>query len=105
MFKASRPALLRALAGVALLTAVGLPLLAPTPAQAWWRGGWWHPGVSFGIRIGGPIFVGPPVYGPPVYYGAPYYAPPYYARPYPGAYWVRPHYNQFGYFVPGHWVR
>ena len=51
------------------------------PAEAYWvRGGWgWRPPV---------VFV-----GPPAVYAAPAYGP----------YWVRPHYDRWGRFIPGHW--
>lgn len=85
-----RKAALFSLAGVAAL--VGL-VAAPAPAEAWWvRPGW-------GWR--GPVYVVAP---PPYFAPRPYFVPP----PYPGygapaAYWARPHYNRYGYFVPGQW--
>jgi hypothetical protein len=81
----------RAAVFAALGAALALPLMVPTPAEAWWRGGWggwggwhggccWHSGVSIGIGL--PLYAPPPVYyapPPPVYYGPPpvvYGAPP-----------------------------
>lgn len=54
-----------------------------------------------------PIYPGPyygprrAYYAPGPYYGArPYYGPwPYYSRPI----WIRPHYNRYGAWIPGHW--
>ena len=72
----------------AMLSAVlgiGAVLAAPQPAQAYWtRWGWRAPVVV----------VPPPVlaYGPPPYGLAP--------RP---VVWVRPHYDPWGHFIPGHW--
>jgi hypothetical protein len=83
-------------AGLVLAGLVGVGVAAaPTPAQAWWRGGWCC-GVRFGLFVP-PIVVAPPIYAPaPVYYSPPvaYYPPP---RP-----WIPPHW-QGGYWVPGHW--
>ncbi|MDT7952846.1 MAG: hypothetical protein RQ966_15185 [Acetobacteraceae bacterium] len=65
----------------------GVALLPSHEARAWWdHWGRWHPG-----RPGPRVIVGPPVYAPVPYPG------PRYAR------WIPPHYNRFGYFVPGHW--
>lgn len=48
-------------------------VLAPSPAQAWWRGGVW-------VGVAPPLYYAPPYYPPPpVYYAPPppvYYAPP-----------------------------
>ncbi len=78
--------------GSALAATLATPLLAPSPAQAWWaRPGYgWHAG--YGLHYGwgwhagwgwrGGVFVGAPavVVGPPVAY-APYrWAPGYYTR-------------------------
>lgn len=56
-----------------------LPLLLPTKAHAWVRGGWgWHGGVFVGVAPP-PVVVGPPVVyaPPPVVYAPPVaYAPP-----------------------------
>jgi hypothetical protein len=64
---------------VALVAGLGM-LGSASPAEAyWWRGRWVGPVVVVpGPAV--PVFVGPP-----------------------GRYWVRPHYDRFGYFVPGHW--
>jgi hypothetical protein len=70
---------------VAGLAAIGVAA-APTPAEAWWRGGWC---CGFGVGfVLPPIVVAPPVYAPPpppAYYPPPpaYYAPP--AAYYPAA--------------------
>ncbi len=70
---------------IKLLGAVALVLVATAAgsrsAEAYWvRGGWgWRAPVV--------------VVGPPVAYGPPGYAP----------YWVRPHYDRWGRWVPGHW--
>jgi hypothetical protein len=86
---------LAGLFGIAGIAALGIAT-APTPAEAWWRGGWCC-GVGIGIAIP-PVVVAPPVYAPPppVYYPPPvaYYPP---QRP-----WIPPHW-QGGYWVPGHW--
>ena len=80
--------------GAAALAAL-VPLLAPRPALAWWRGG-------FGVTIGLPV-VPPPVFyaPPPVYYAPPVvaYAPPPPRRPV----WVPPYWTGV-YWVPGHWA-
>ncbi|WP_064742268.1 hypothetical protein [Inquilinus limosus] len=101
--------------------ALAVPLMASTPAEAWWRGGWgWHSGVSIGIGIPlGPraYYAPPPVYyaPPPVYYAPPpvvyapppppvVYAPPprvVYAAP-PARVWV-PGYWSRGIWIEGHW--
>ncbi len=85
--------------GGLLAACVAGPLLAPSPAQAWWaRPGWgwgWHGGWGWrgGVFIGGPAFVAAPpvVVAPPVAYApAPY-------RFIPG------HYDPWGRWVPPHW--
>ena len=70
-------------------------------------------GAALACAIGGAALVS---HGAKAQYYAPGYAPPpppVYApppvvvvrpRPYYYHHWVRPHYNRFGYFVPGHWV-
>lgn len=79
----------------AAVAAVSLPLLAPTPAHAWWRGGW-GPGFYVGFPV--PYVVAPPVvYGPPPVA----YAPPQMAYA-PRPAWIPGHW-QGGYWVPGHW--
>jgi len=94
---------LRRLAGAgALLGLVAIgTAAAPTPANAWWRGGGWCCGVGIYVP---PIVVAPaPVYvPPPVYTPAPvYYAPaPVYAVP--QRVWIPAHWRN-GYWVPGHW--
>ncbi len=69
MFATGR--VLRFLAASACCLAVLAPVLVPSPAQAWWRGGFF---------VGAPFYYPPPVYypPPPVYYPPPpvYYAPP-----------------------------
>ncbi len=80
-----------------------VPLLAAPPAHAWWRGGWgW--GWRGGVVVGPPIVVAPPpvvVAPPPIVAVAP---PPVVVAPAPYARWVRPHYDRWGRWVPGHWV-
>jgi hypothetical protein len=65
-------------------------LAAPTPAEAWWRGGWGCCGVGIGLGFYPPVYVPPPVYyaPPPAYYAPPppttYYSqaqPPYSPAP------------------------
>ncbi|RAI58125.1 hypothetical protein [Roseicella frigidaeris] len=72
-------------------TLLALPLLAPSPARAWWGPGGWHPGpvwvVPRPVRLPPPLLVVP----------APVYRPIY--RPI----WVPPHFDRYGYWVPGHW--
>ena len=46
------------------------------------------------------VVAGPVVYGPPVVVVPRYRAPVVVVEP---RVWVRPHYDRFGYFVPGHW--
>ena len=76
------------------LGAAGAALLPGHEARAWWdHWGRWHPGY-----YGRPVVVAPPVVvvpPPPVVYA------PVARRPY--AVWVRPHYDRFGRFIPGHW--
>lgn len=81
----------RPLAGAALAAAWLALLLAPTPAQAWWRGG------GFFVGIPGPVVIGPPViYAPPPAY---YYPPPPVYYPPPAAY-PAPQYPPTGYAPP-----
>jgi hypothetical protein len=81
----------RIIAGAALAAAVSVPLLAPSPAEAWWHGGWgWHAGWGWGW---GPRVV---VGVPPVVVGAPV-APGYYYH------WVPGYYAVNGVWVPPHW--
>jgi hypothetical protein len=73
------------------IAALGLPLIVPAPAYAWW------------VR---PVYVAPPVVyaPPPVYYAPPaaYYVPrPVYVPP---THWVPGHYNWRGFWIPGHWA-
>jgi hypothetical protein len=76
---------MRALIAALAFGIVGAVLLPAQQARAWWdgyhrwHGGYWRPGF---------VVVAPP--------------PPVYAVPY--ARWIPPHYNRFGYFVPGHWA-
>jgi hypothetical protein len=87
---------------VAGLVGIGIAA-APTPAEAWWRGGWCC-GVGIGIGLP-PIVVAPPAYYPPPAYYAPppaYYAPPAAYYP-PSRVWVPAHW-QGSYWVPGHWA-
>ena len=83
---------------VAGLAAIGVAM-APTPAEAWWRGGW-----CCGFGVG---FVLPPiVVAPPAYYPPPpaYYAPP--AAYYPQQQqrvWIPAHW-QGTIWIPGHWA-
>jgi hypothetical protein len=71
------------------LVAIGTAV-APTPANAWWRGG------GYGWCCGVGIYVPPVVIAPPVYV-----APgPAYAAP--QRVWSRPHWEN-GYWVQGHW--
>ena len=82
------------LARLAALAALLGAVAFPAPAQAWWvRPAWgWRAPVVFVAPP--PVFVAPP---------APYYAGPPVRSAGPGAYWVRPHYNRLGAFIPGHW--
>lgn len=95
-----------ALGGV-MAAALAAPLLAPTPAEAWWRGGWgwhagygwgWHPGWGWGWHPwgwgGGVVVAAPPVVvaPPPVAYAPP---PPYR--------WIPGYYAANGRWVPPHW--
>ena len=66
--------------GVLATVVAGGAILAPSPAKAWWA----------------------PVYGRPVVV-VPGYPPPVVVAVPPRRIWVPPHYNRFGYFVPGHW--
>jgi hypothetical protein len=62
----------------AMAVAAGITLL-PGAANAWWRHGFYGPGV---------VFIGPPIYAPPpIYYGPPviYAPPPVYAAPMAGS--------------------
>jgi hypothetical protein len=97
--------------------ALALPLLAASPAQAYWHGGWgvhvgggwgggyrpgwgyhpgwgygWHPGWGYGWRGG--VYVGiPPVAPYPYGYAYPY-------RPYR---WIPGYYGPGGYYIAPHW--
>ena len=77
------------LALAALAAAAAIPLLAPSPAHAYWTRWGWTP----------PVVVAPP----PAYYAPPpaYYAPP---PPRPYVRWIPPHRDWRGYFIPGHWA-
>jgi len=96
MFRSPITILRRALPVAAVALVAALPLLAPSTAHAWWRGGWgW----------GGGVFIAPPavVVGPPAVYAPPpvvYGAPPYYG---PARVWVPGHWWR-GYWVRGHWA-
>ncbi len=91
--------------GGLLAASVAVPLLTPTPAEAWWRGGWgwhagwgwgWHPGYAWRPGWGwrGGVVVGvPPVVVAPA---APYYAPPPYR-------WIPGHRAWNGRWIPPHW--
>ncbi len=74
----------------ALVLACGLGAMAVIPSA---RAYWVAPGVFVAPA---PVLVAPP---PVVVVPAPrvVYAP------YPGAIWIRPHYNRWGRFIPGHW--
>jgi hypothetical protein len=72
--------------------AASVPLLTPSTAHAYWRGGVW-----IGVPAPG-YYAPPPVYAPPP---AAYYAP-YYGY-HPHRFWVRAHWNGWR-WVPGHWV-
>ncbi len=77
---------------VARLAAVGLTCAAavlPSAARAYYY-------VQPGVVVAGPPVV---VVQPPVVVPAPVYV-----APYPRAFWVPPHYNRFGRFIPGHWA-
>jgi hypothetical protein len=64
---------------------VGTIVAASQPAHAYWtRWGWREPVVVLPRPV--------PIYGPPPVYLGP--------RP---AFWVRPHYDRWGHFIPGHW--
>ncbi len=79
---------MRALLIALVLGTAGAALLPVRDARAWWdHWGRWHPRY-----IGPPVVVVPP---PPVVYA------PVVRRPY--ALWIRPHYDRFGRFIPGHW--
>jgi hypothetical protein len=73
----------RAFAVAALLagTAFAATALAPSPARAWWRGGFFI-GLPPVVVAPGPVAY-PPYYYPPAYY-PPYYPGPYYP---PAAYY------------------
>jgi hypothetical protein len=87
---------LRGLALGAVTVAALVPLMAPKPALAWWRGG------GFGVSIGLPAVVVPPpvVYAPPPAYYAP---PPVAYAPARQPVWVPPYWTGT-YWVPGHWA-
>ena len=92
---------------VAAFAAIGVAA-APTPAEAWWRGGWC---CGFGVGfVLPPIVVAPPVYAPPpppAYYPPPpaYYAPPaaYSPQQSQQQVWIPPHW-QGTIWIPGHWA-
>ena len=78
-------------AALAFATAatIGVTALAPSPAQAQWRGGWggWGPGLAGGLIAGaviGGIVSSAYAYGPYGYYGGPGYG--YYGGGYAPAY-------------------
>ncbi len=79
---------MRALLAACVFGVLGAALLPSAPAKAWWDGyGRWHPDY-----YRPPVVVAPP---------AAYYPPAgYYPRP---ARWIRPHYDPWGRFIPGHW--
>jgi hypothetical protein len=66
---------------IALTVAGAVAVSVPTPAHAWYRGGFFFGVAPF------PVVVGPPVvYAPPPYYAPGYYPPPPVAyTPAPGA--------------------
>ena len=66
---------------VVAASALGGALLVPSAAKAW---------VVAGPVYGAPVVVVPGYRPPPVVVVAP-------------RVWIRPHYDRFGYFVPGHW--
>lgn len=69
------------------LGAAGAALLPSHAARAWWDPyGRWHP-LYYAPRV--VVAPPPPIYAPVV------------RRPY--AFWVRPHYDRFGRFIPGYW--
>ena len=92
----------RAAFGAALAACVAVPVLKPSPAEAWWRGGgWgWHAGWGWhggwGWRPWGGVYVGVPpvaVVGAPVPYAPPYrFIPGHYT---PGGYWIAPHWGYY----------
>jgi hypothetical protein len=77
-------------AAAAIALATLSAVLAPTPAQAWWRGGVW-------VGVAPPLYYAPPYYPPPVYYAPP---PPVVYTP-PGFYGSQqPQYSQSCYAGP-----
>jgi hypothetical protein len=71
------------LAGLLLAAVTAGTVALPKPAEAYW--------VRDGYRW---VWRAPVVYVPgPVVVAAP-----------PVRHWVPPHYNRYGYFVPGHWA-
>ncbi len=66
----------QALATAAVLGGIALSVALASPANAWWRGG-------FFIGVPGPFVVAPPLYAPPPVYATPpvYAPPPAYAQP------------------------
>ena len=87
MFAICRSSLPRIAGALALTAASVLPIAVPTPAQAWWRGGFGYFGP--GVVVAPPVIVAPP---PVVAYAAPA----------PGMFWIGPHWVG-GYWVRGHW--
>jgi hypothetical protein len=64
---------IRCAAVAAALGVAALSFAMPSPAHAWWRGGW-RGGFFVGIPpvvVGPPAVYAPPLYGPPPLYGAP----------------------------------
>ena len=100
MFAICRSSLPRIAGALALTAASVLPIAVPTPAQAWWRGGFGYFGP--GVVVAPPVIVAPPpvVYAPPpVAYAPPVVA---YAAPAPGMFWIGQRWVG-GYWVRGHW--
>jgi hypothetical protein len=113
----------RIVAGLVVVGLVGALLMAPTPAEARWRGhggggrfvGGLAVGALTGVIIGGllaprvvepaPVYVAPaPIYAPPppVYAPAPVYVPA--PAPVCSDYWVPDQYRG-AVWVQGHWER
>jgi len=80
----------RRVAAIALAAMLPAVLFAPSPAHAWWRGGFFV-GIPGPIVVSPPIFAPPPVvYGPPPGYGS--YGPP----PDSGSYGPPPGFGSYG---------